>query len=80
MFLRGRTMFDPCLGDADTHASHMCQSPYHAGRRRRRPLQHKIQVYPTDKLKIWHFYSVSVQTRHTLPRLGDANTHASHMC
>ena len=24
MFLRGRTMFDPCLGDANTHASHMC--------------------------------------------------------
>ena len=23
-YLRGRTMFDPCLGDADTHASHMC--------------------------------------------------------
>ena len=24
MFLRRRTMFDPCLGDANTHASHMC--------------------------------------------------------
>ena len=24
MILRGRTMFDPCLGDANTHASHMC--------------------------------------------------------
>ena len=31
MILRGRTMFDPRLGDADTHASHMCQSPYHSG-------------------------------------------------
>ena len=28
MLLRGRTMFDPCLGDADTHAPHMCQFPY----------------------------------------------------
>ena len=26
MLLRGRTIFDPCLGDANTHASHMCQS------------------------------------------------------
>ena len=23
-YLRGRTMFAPCLGDANTHASHMC--------------------------------------------------------
>ena len=23
-YLRGRTMVDPCLGDANTHASHMC--------------------------------------------------------
>ena len=30
MILRGRTMFDPCLGDANTHAPHMCQFPYHA--------------------------------------------------
>ena len=34
----------PRLGDADTHASHMCQSPYHAGRRRRRPLQDKTPI------------------------------------
>ena len=27
MILRGRTMFDPCLGDADTHAPHMCPFP-----------------------------------------------------
>ena len=25
---RGRTLFDPCLGDADTHAPRMCQFPY----------------------------------------------------
>ena len=30
MILRGRTMFDPCLGDANTHAPHMCQFPYHS--------------------------------------------------
>ena len=28
MLLRGRTMFAPCLGDADTHAPRMCQFPY----------------------------------------------------
>ena len=27
-YLRGRTLFDPCLGDADTHAPRMCQFPY----------------------------------------------------
>ena len=31
MIFRGRPMVDPCLGDADTHASHMCQFPYHGG-------------------------------------------------
>ena len=34
MILRGRTMFDPCLGDADTHASHCLSSPSPKGGRK----------------------------------------------
>ena len=62
-YLRGRTMFDPCLGDANTHASRMCQSPYHAGRRWRRPLQTKTQVQPTEKAKNMY----SIPSAHELP-------------
>ena len=30
MFFRGRTLFVPCLGDADTHAPQIGQSPPYA--------------------------------------------------
>ena len=50
---------DSRLGDADTHASHMCQSPYHAGRRSRRPLQDKTQSIANSQNKKYILHSVS---------------------
>ena len=54
--------FDSRLGDANTHASHMCQSPYHAGRRWRRPLQDKVQYSQNKKCA---FHSVSALAKPT---------------
>ena len=41
MFLRGRTMFGPCLGDANTHAPHMCQFPYKTKLKQYKPTKQK---------------------------------------
>ncbi len=46
MILRGRTMFDPCLGDANTHAPHMCQFPYHAKSKYSQQTKEKSNLHP----------------------------------
>ena len=41
---------------------------------------YKIKVQPIAKKKKYTFHPVSAGTGSTMPRLGDANTHAPHMC
>ena len=56
MILRGQTMFDPCLGDADRVCFANRSIP---------ALQDKTQVYPTDKIKTIPQFSVDAQTSPT---------------
>ena len=44
MILSGRRGADPCLGDADTHAPHMCQFPY--------KIKSKYSQQPKQKIKV----------------------------
>ena len=44
------------------------------------PYKIKTQSIANRQSKKYVLYSVSAQTKFTMPRLGDANTHAPHMC
>ena len=45
MILSGRRGADPCLGDADTHAPHMCQFPYKIKSKYSQQTKEKIKVH-----------------------------------
>ena len=49
MFLRGRTMFGPCLGDANTHAPHMCQFPYKIKSKYSQQKKQKCTLHPVSE-------------------------------
>ena len=55
MFLYGGSKPYPVSATPTAFASHMCQFPYHSGSSRRRPLQTKTQVQPTEKAKNIYF-------------------------
>ena len=44
MILSGRRGADPCLGDANTHAPHMCQFPYKIKPKYSQQTKQKIKV------------------------------------
>ena len=90
MFLRGRTMFDPCLGDADrvcfANRSIPLQdkSPSISNRQNKKSksiplflLTKKAQKKKLQKRKRRKKISRSAER---LPSLGDADTHAPRMC
>ena len=85
---------DPCLGDADTHAPHMCQFPYKIKPKYIQQTKQKIKVHSAfsfeeegakekaikKKTPKEDFALCGARQRLRVPRLGDADTHASRMC
>ena len=88
-FFAGRRGAAPCLGDANTHAPHMCQFPY--------KIKPKYSQQTKQKIKVPSAFSFDEEgakekatkrkrrkkisrSAECLPSLGDADTHAPHMC
>ena len=85
---------DPCLGDADTHAPHMCQFPYKIKPKYSQQTKQKIKVHSAfsfdeegakekatkKKTPKEDFALCGARQRLRAPRLGDADTHAPRMC
>ena len=80
---------DPCLGDADTHAPHMCQFPYKIKSKYSQQTKEKIKVHSAfsfdeegakEKATKKKTPKEDLRSAEYLPSLGDADTHAPRMC
>ena len=71
MFLRGRTMFGPCLGDANTHAPHMCQFPYKIKSKYSQQKKQKCTLHPvSEHIRFTPAYPVSATPTAFALRIG----------